>query len=108
MASTLIYQIFPMLLQIIVTVTALTIIAPILGAIIIIGLGIYIFISIYSGKIFNQEILNLQELWVSSDKKQSEYIRNASLVKINAKEREVIEDYNSNLENVNQKAKIFG
>ncbi|HQH20428.1 MAG TPA: ABC transporter ATP-binding protein [Candidatus Pacearchaeota archaeon] len=105
MASTLIYQIFPMLLQIIVTVTALTIIAPILGAIIIIGLGIYIFISIYSGKIFNQEILNLQELWVSSDKKQSEYIRNASLVKINAKEREVIEDYNSNLENVNQKAK---
>jgi len=50
-------------------------------------------------------MLELQELWVNSDKKQSEYIRNVSLVKINAKEKEAIKDYNDTLEKTNQKAK---
>jgi len=44
-------------------------------------------------------------LWINSDKKQSEYIRNASLVKINAKEKEAINDYNDTLEKANQKSK---
>jgi len=105
MASTLVYQVFPMLLQIIITVIALTILAPPLGIIIIFGLTIYIFISLYSENIFSQEMLELQELWVNSDKKQSEYIRNVSLVKINAKEKEAIKDYNDTLEKTNQKAK---
>jgi len=108
MASTLVYQIFPMLLQIIVTVVALTIIAPPLGIIIIIGLTIYIFLSLYSENIFSQELVELQELWINSDKKQSEYIRNASLVKINAKEKEAINDYNDTLEKANQNQKTFG
>lgn len=105
MAGTFIYQIFPMVLQVIVTVIALTFVAPILGLAIFVGIAIYIFISLYSGKVFGKDLSHLQELYVESDKKQSEYLRNVSLVKINAKEKEATQDYNDNLKSVHSQAK---
>jgi len=104
-ATILIYQIFPMFLQIFVTIIALTILAPVLGLIIFIGVVVYVLVTLYSSKIFGKEMGNLQEMYVESDKKQSEFLRNASLVKMNAKEKEVIKDYDNNLEGVNKTAK---
>jgi ATP-binding cassette subfamily B protein len=100
LAFILIYQIFPAVLQILVTIVALFIIAPILGSIILAGVIIFIIISIYTNKVLGDDIRKIQEMYINSEKKQSEYIRNIPLVKTNAKEKEVIKEYNATLSKV--------
>ncbi|MFA5009426.1 MAG: ABC transporter ATP-binding protein [Candidatus Paceibacterota bacterium] len=101
LAFSLIYEIFPMILQVTVTIIALTIIAPPLGLIILLGVFIYFYASFYSSRVFGKDFRDLQEMYVEAEKKQSEFLRNASLVKINANESEVVNDYDKKLEKVN-------
>ena len=101
LAFSLIYEVFPMILQVAVTTIALIIIAPPLGLIILLGIFIYFYASFYSSRIFGKDFRNLQEMHVEAEKKQSEFLRNASLVKINANETEVIIDYDKKIEQVN-------
>lgn len=105
LAFDLIYQIFPAVLQILVTIIALFIIAPILGFIILIGICLFISIVFYTNKVLGEDIRKIQEMYVDSDKRQSEYLRNVSLVKINAKEKQIVKEYDDNLSKINNFAK---
>jgi len=105
LAFDLIYQIFPAVLQILVTIVALFIIAPILGFIILIGISLFICIVFYTNKVLGEDIRKIQEMYVDSDKRQSEYLRNVSLVKINAKEKQIVKQYDDNLSKINNFAK---
>ena len=101
LANLLMYGIFPAFLQVLVTVIALFIVSPILGFIVLGGLTVFILIIIYTNNVFSKDLEKAQDMWVDSDKKQSEFLRNASLVKINAKEDEVTKEYNKNLLKIN-------
>jgi ATP-binding cassette subfamily B protein len=105
LAFDLIYQIFPAVLQILVTIVALFIVAPILGLIILIGVLIFICFIIYTNRILGDDIRKIQEMYVDSEKRQSEYLRNISLVKTNAKEDQIVKEYDSNLLRINNFAK---
>jgi ATP-binding cassette subfamily B protein len=105
LAFDLIYHIFPAVLQIVVTIVALFVVAPILGLIILIGVIIFIIITFYTNKVLGEDIRKIQEMYVDSDKRQSEYLRNVSLVKANAKEDQVIKEYDANLTKINTFAK---
>jgi ATP-binding cassette subfamily B protein len=105
LAFDLIYQIFPAVLQILVTIIALSIIAPILGLIISSGVLLFILVVIYTNKVVGEDIRRIQEMYVDSDKRQSEYLRNISLVKANAKEGQILKEYNVNLLKINNFAK---
>ncbi len=102
MASSLIYQIIPTALQVIVTVVALSVVAPVLGLIIFIGVLAFVLISLYTNKIFGADLKKVQDMYVESDKKQSEFLRNISLIKANAKEKEVVGEYDENYIAINQ------
>lgn len=105
LAFDLIYQIFPAVLQILVTIIALSIIAPVLGLIILAGVVLFILIVLYTNKALGEDIRKIQEMYVDSEKRQSEYLRNVSLVKANAKEGQVIKEYDANLSKINNFAK---
>jgi ATP-binding cassette subfamily B protein len=105
MAAMFIYQIFPMVLQIVVTIIALFILVPILGGVVFIGVLIYVLITAYSTQIFGKKLRDLQDMYVESDKKQSEFLRNVTLVKLNAKENEVSKEHDETVEAANKEAK---
>ncbi len=105
LAFDLIYQIFPAVLQILVTIIALSIIAPILGLIILSGVFLFILVVMYTNKVVGEDIRKIQEMYVDSDKRQSEYLRNISLVKANSKEGQISKEYNANLLKINTFAK---
>lgn len=100
-SSELIYQIFPTVLQVLVTVTALFIVAPPLGGIVFVGVIAFVIISLYSNKVLGDDLKKVQDMYVESDKKQSEFLRNVSLVKVNAKESQAVEEYDSNYLSIN-------
>jgi len=101
----LIYEVIPIFLQLLVTIIGLLIVAPIFGIIILIGTSIFIWISIYSNLVIGEDLKKTQDLYVESDKQQSEFLRNASLVKINAKEKKISEEYNYSYEKINKLSK---
>lgn len=105
MANTLMYQLFPAFLQIIVTVIALFYLAPILGLIIFIGIILFLLISFYNNYTIRNDLYEIQNMWVDSDKRQSEFLRNVSLIKINAKEEKVIKEYDENIASINSSEK---
>lgn len=104
-ANILIYQVFPALLQVGATVVALFVIAPVLGAIILIGTAAFLFVSFYINHALNEELKKVQGMWVDSDKKQSEFLRNVSLIKMNAKEEEIVREYDRNLLSISSSEK---
>ncbi|MFA5086198.1 MAG: ABC transporter ATP-binding protein, partial [Candidatus Paceibacterota bacterium] len=105
LASDLIYQIFPAILQISVTIIALSIIAPVLGMIIFAGVVLVIGMIFYTNRSVGGDIRKVQDMYVDSEKKQSEYLRNMPLIKSNAKEGKVLEEYDDNLLRISNFAK---
>ncbi len=97
LANILLYQIFPAFLQIGVTVVALFVVSPPLGAVILIGASAFLVVSFYANYVLRDDLKKVQDMWVDSDKKQSEFLRNVSLIKINAKEKEIVGEYDRNL-----------
>lgn len=97
LANILLYQILPAFLQITVTVVALFFLAPTLGLIILIGIIIFLFISFYTNYALREELGKVRDMWVDSDKRQSEFLRNISLIKVNAKEEKIIKEYDEKL-----------
>lgn len=95
--NTMIYQIIPALLQVLITIIALFYLSPLLGAIVMVGVLVFLFFTFYTNIVLGKDLQSLQDRWVDSDKKQSELLRNISLIKINAKEKEVIKEYDSNM-----------
>jgi ATP-binding cassette, subfamily B, heavy metal transporter len=101
LASDLIYQIFPAFLQISVTIIALFVVAPILGVIILAGVLLVIIMILLTNRVVGGDIIKIQDMYVESEKRQSEYLRNMPLVKSNAKEKQVLKEYDDNLLRIN-------
>lgn len=101
----LLYEVFPIILQLLVTIIGLTIIAPIFGLIVFIGVSLFIWVSIYTNKAIGEDLKKTQEMYVESDKQQSEFLRNASLVKMNAKEKKVAKEYDQSYEQISNLSK---
>ncbi|MBI5306256.1 ABC transporter ATP-binding protein [Candidatus Wolfebacteria bacterium] len=93
LAYTVIFDLAPMFLRIFVVVAALFFIAPILGTIIFIGLVIYIGLTLFINYYFKDSFKKIQDEHHKISKKHSEILRNVSLVKINAKEKETAKEY---------------
>lgn len=102
LAYEFIYQIVPTFLQVLVTVVALFVLAPALGSIILIGLIIFMLISFYSNKVLGDDLKKVQDLYTESDKQQLEFLKNAALIKVNAKEKEVVGEYDENYLSINK------
>jgi ATP-binding cassette, subfamily B, heavy metal transporter len=107
LANTLMYQLFPAFLQIIVTVIALFFLAPPIGLIVLIGVVLFLSISFYTNYVVRKDLDKIQNMWVDSDKRQSEFLRNVSLIKINAKEEKIIKEYDENLSSINVSEKAL-
>lgn len=83
----------PMILRMAVVLTALFFLAPILGAIVFFGVAIFVGLTIYFNYRFRGEFKKIQEEHHEIAKKHSEILRNVSLVKISAKEKEAVKEY---------------
>ncbi|MFA5013468.1 MAG: ABC transporter ATP-binding protein [Candidatus Paceibacterota bacterium] len=101
------YQVLPLTLQVVVTLIALSIIAPVLGAIVFVGLSIYILTIVLANKQLSGKLRDVQEMRNDTDKKQAEFLRNASLVKTNAKEKEILKEYDEKLSHTNRLVKLI-
>lgn len=95
LAYTLIYDIFPVALQILVIIIALFFLAPLLGAIVFCGVAIFFVSTLYINRFFKKDLKKMQDIWHNLDKKHTEILRNISLVKANARESSVIGEYDS-------------
>ena len=91
------YQVLPLTLQVIVTIIALFVIAPVLGAILLGGIVVFVAIIFLVNNALNSQLKEVQEMRNDVDKKQSEFLRNAALIKINAKEQEILKEYGDDL-----------
>lgn len=105
LAYTLIYDIFPMALQILVIIVALFFLAPILGLIVFLGVAIFFVSTLYINRFFKKDLKKMQDMWHNLDKKHTEILRNVSLVKSNARESAVIDEYDSDRANSDNFAK---
>jgi ABC-type multidrug transport system fused ATPase/permease subunit len=92
-------------LQVVVTVTALTVIAPILGLVVLIGVVIFLSLCFLTNKILGPRMSKFQEMRNDIDKKHSEFLRSASLIKLNAKEKEIEQEYTEQLTHANKEIK---
>ncbi|MBI5079238.1 ABC transporter ATP-binding protein [Candidatus Wolfebacteria bacterium] len=95
LAYTIIYEIAPVILRVSVVVVALLILAPILGAMVFAGFAILIGLTFYLNVVFRDGLKKIQDNWHEASKKHSEILRNITLVKTNAKELEIIKEFDA-------------
>lgn len=98
LAYNVVYDVAPVFLRIIAVITVLLVLAPILGAIVFIGIAVLIGFSIYLNIAFKDGLKKIQDNLHESSKKHSEILRNISLVKTSAKEREIVKEFDAVLE----------
>jgi len=92
---TFVYDIAPVILRVVIVITALFILAPILGAMVFTAFFILIGITIYLNIHFRSGLKEIQDEHHEINKKHAEILCNVSLVKTNAKENEVVDEYDS-------------
>lgn len=107
LAYDVVYNVAPMFLRIIAVVTALLILAPILGVIVFVSVAVLIGFSIYLNIIFKDGLKKIQDDWHEANKKHSEILRNVSLVKVNAKEREIAKEFDAVLKSAGDFARKY-
>lgn len=95
LAYTIIYDVAPVALRISAIVIALLILAPILGAMVFAGVAILISLTVYLNVVFRDGLKKIQDDWHEANKKHSEILRNITLVKANAKEREITKEFDT-------------
>jgi len=101
----LLYEVFPITLQLVVTIVGLLIIAPFFGLVVLIGISLFIYMSIHTNFKIMNDLKKSHELYVEADKQQSEFLRNASLVKMNAKEKKIVKEYDNSYDLINTLSK---
>lgn len=100
-----IYEILPTILHVIVAIVALSFLAPILGLIVFIGVTLYLAVSFYVNNFMRNDLKKHEDMRHEISKKHNEILRNVSLVEINAKEKEVVSEYDVELVKANDFAK---
>lgn len=89
----LMYDILPGVMHIVVAAIALTFLAPILGLIVWLGVILFLITSAYLNYAFRDGIKKNEDNYHDLNKKHGEILRNATLVKLNAKESEMVKEY---------------
>lgn len=93
-----IYDVLPVILHVVVAVVALSFLAPILGLVVFIGVIIFLAIAVYINNIIRDDLKKIDDFQHETSKKHGEILRNISLVEVNAKEGEVINEYDAQME----------
>lgn len=102
---TLVYEVLPIILHNIIVVIVFLFLAPILGAIIFGGAVVFVAMVLYVNNKFKDDIKKDEDMYHDNSKMHNEILRNISLVKINNKENEIINEHDSNLKNSNDFSK---
>ncbi len=107
LAYEIVYDIAPVFLRVGAVIVALFILAPILGAMVFIEFAVLIIFTAYINVIFYDGWKKIQDDWHEANKKHSEILRNVSLVKTNAREREIIKEYDAVLKTLGDFSERF-
>lgn len=98
-ATLILYNILPIVIQVMFTIAVLFYLDPLLGLIVALGAVFYIGTSIFYNIRFYPKIKEQHELYRSQQKRHSEILRYMTLVKVHAQEKNVIDAYHKkNLE----------
>lgn len=101
-ATLILHNILPIVIQVVFTIAVLFYIDPLLGLIVSLGAVFYIGTSIFYNIRFYPSVKEQQEFFRSQQKKHSEILRYMSLIKVHAQEDNTIKEYhkkNSDLAN---------
>lgn len=93
LAFMLAYELIPLLLLVVFTIGALLYISWVLGSIVLVGVILFVGISIYLNNVLKDDMKRVRDLWIENDKMQGEIIQNVELVQVNAQEKRVTEEY---------------
>lgn len=96
-AYSFIYDVLPVILQVFVALTAMFIIAPILGAIATIGVIVFSSITIYMNYILRSDVKKQDDMSHDISKKHSEILRGLTLIKVSGKEENILREYDSDI-----------
>ncbi|MBT4732897.1 ABC transporter ATP-binding protein [Candidatus Woesearchaeota archaeon] len=99
-AYTVLYDVFPIFIGIVVTISALFYLSLVLGAVTLIGVGCFVGISIYLNRNIKDELKNIEDMSHDNEKVRSEILRNLELVQINAQEKKVTNEYDKGLKKI--------
>lgn len=97
LAHTILYEISPIIISIVVTISALFYLSLILGAVTLTGVGCFVGISIYLNRNIKDELKDIENMVHDNEKVRSEILRNMELVQINAQEKKVTGEYDKGL-----------
>jgi ATP-binding cassette subfamily B protein len=107
LAYLIIYDVAPVILRVSAIITVLFVLAPVLGAMVFVGFLILIGATICLNIFSRDGLRKIQDNYHESNKKHSEILRNVSLIKTSAKEKDVIVEYDSTLRTFNDFAVKF-
>ena len=93
----LVYELIPTAIQVLVSLAALFIFAPQIGAIVLTGVAIFTAISLGVNFLFKKEFDKMNDMHDDNQKLSQEILRNISLVKISAREEKTTQEYMDNL-----------
>lgn len=96
-AHTILYDVFPIIISIVVTISALFYLSFVLGAVTLVGALCFVGISIYLNKNIRDDLKNIEDMNHDSEKVRTEILRNLELVQINAQEKKVSGEYDKGL-----------
>lgn len=105
LANLTVYELFPMVLQVVLTIAALFYLSFVLGAITSVGVICFLGITICLNNKLKGELKDLEDMWHENSKIHTEILRNVELVQINAQENKVIKEYDEDLGKVCSSAK---
>lgn len=97
LAYMILYEVFPIFIGIVVTVSALFYLSFVLGAVTFIGAGCFVGITIYLNRNIKDDLKEVEDMNHSNEKVRTEILRNLELVQINAQEKKVTSEYDKGL-----------
>lgn len=97
-AFRMLYDVFPKVFQVLITIIALLIMSVSLGSIVLIAGLAFAAITLYLNKHMRDDLREFKDLKDENRKAQNEMLRNLSLIQTNSQERRVREDYVGRLE----------
>jgi ABC-type multidrug transport system fused ATPase/permease subunit len=98
MAFMITYQILPMLVELLVTIVALFLFAPIFGFVIVVGVTTFFIATYFLNSHFTKKIKEINDEADDISKQRNEAIRNLSTVQANAQEQRIIREYDTKIE----------
>lgn len=93
MVNNLIYMFIPLVIQVFVTTTALLWLSPIMGAVLFIGIVLYVAVSYFLNRGFYKKLTAFQEASRHDQRRYSEIVRNIALIKVSGKEQDTLDEF---------------